>query len=138
MDSWKQFLIGLEHSPPPDHIWQEYAGYSLLRKGVVVGMGSLPLSFLACVVLLSVLFVTSSASAQQAAPPVGEGVINPFHSPSDTTSRVDSTNAGLHSFHLSDIPSWMTLDMQLRGRTEEQTALGYVSSVVKDDYSSNI
>jgi hypothetical protein len=32
----------------------------------------------------------------------------------------------------------MTLDMQLRGRTEEQTALGYVSSVVKDDYSSNI
>jgi AraC family transcriptional regulator len=29
MDSSKQFLIGLEHSPPPDHIWQEYAGYSI-------------------------------------------------------------------------------------------------------------
>jgi Alginate export len=91
-------------------------------------MGRLPVSFRACVpVLLSVLFVTSSASAQQAAPPVAEGVINPFHSPVDTTSRVDSTNAGLQSLHLSDIPSWMTLDLQLRGRTEEQTALGYVS-----------
>jgi AraC family transcriptional regulator len=29
MDSLKQFLIGLEHAPPPDHIWQEYAGYSI-------------------------------------------------------------------------------------------------------------
>jgi AraC family transcriptional regulator len=25
----KQFLIGLEPSPPPNHIWQEYAGYSI-------------------------------------------------------------------------------------------------------------
>ena len=29
MDSSKQFLIGLEPSPPPNHIWQEYAGYSI-------------------------------------------------------------------------------------------------------------
>jgi AraC family transcriptional regulator len=29
MDSLKPFLIGLELSPPPDHIWQEYAGYSI-------------------------------------------------------------------------------------------------------------
>jgi AraC family transcriptional regulator len=29
MDSSKQFLIGLEPSPPPTHIWQEYAGYSI-------------------------------------------------------------------------------------------------------------
>ncbi len=58
---------------------------------------------------------------------MAEGVINPFHSPVDTTSRADSTNAGTQSFHMSDIPSWMTLDMQLRGRTEEQTSLGYVS-----------
>ncbi len=29
--------------------------------------------------------------------------------------------------HNSDVPHWMTLDMELRGRTEEQTSLGYVS-----------
>jgi len=29
MNSSKQFLIGLEPSPPPDHIWQEYSGYSI-------------------------------------------------------------------------------------------------------------
>ncbi|MGA9462195.1 MAG: alginate export family protein [Terracidiphilus sp.] len=29
--------------------------------------------------------------------------------------------------HDSNIPNWMTLDMELRGRTEEQTSLGYVS-----------
>ena len=105
--------------------------YSLgvsLRKDVVVGMGTLPLSFLAYLpVLLSVLLVTSSSSAQQAASPVQEGVINPFHSPSDNSSRSDSTTGAVQPFHLSDIPSWMTLDMQLRGRTEEQTSLGYVS-----------
>src|SRR5271168_2796065 len=27
--SSKQFLIGLEPSPPPDHIWQEYSDYSI-------------------------------------------------------------------------------------------------------------
>jgi Alginate export len=30
-------------------------------------------------------------------------------------------------FHFEEIPKWMTLDMELRGRTEEQTSLGYVS-----------
>jgi AraC family transcriptional regulator len=29
MDSPKQFLIGLEPFPPPNHIWQEYDGYSI-------------------------------------------------------------------------------------------------------------
>jgi AraC family transcriptional regulator len=29
MDNLKQFLIGLEPSPPPDHTWQEYSGYSI-------------------------------------------------------------------------------------------------------------
>jgi AraC family transcriptional regulator len=29
MDNSKQFLIGLEPAPPPDHIWQEYADYSI-------------------------------------------------------------------------------------------------------------
>src|ERR1700692_1396511 len=91
-------------------------------------MGRLPLSFLACVpVLLSMFFVTSFASAQQATSPVQEGVINPFHPPSDNISRSDSTLGAVQPFHLSEIPSWMTLDMQLRGRTEEQTSLGYVS-----------
>src|SRR3984957_20023837 len=31
------------------------------------------------------------------------------------------------SFHFGAVPKWMTLDMELRGRTEEQTSLGYVS-----------
>jgi Alginate export len=31
------------------------------------------------------------------------------------------------TFHFKEIPKWMTLDMELRGRTEEQTSLGYVS-----------
>jgi hypothetical protein len=30
-------------------------------------------------------------------------------------------------FHFDEIPKWMTLDMELRGRTEDQTSLGYVS-----------
>jgi AraC family transcriptional regulator len=29
MDNSKQFLIGLEPSPPPDHIWHEYSDYSI-------------------------------------------------------------------------------------------------------------
>jgi Alginate export len=39
--------------------------------------------------------------------PLKEGIVQPFHE--------------------ADMPSWLTLDMELRGRTEEQTALGYVS-----------
>ena len=31
------------------------------------------------------------------------------------------------SFHSGAVPKWMTLDMELRGRTEEQTSLDYVS-----------
>jgi hypothetical protein len=59
--------------------------------------------------------------------PSKEGVVQPFHLPSDTLSRADSTNGVVQPFHLSEVPSWMTLDMELRGRTEEQTSLGYVS-----------
>lgn len=55
----------------------------------------------------AVITIASSGSAQQALYPLKEGTFQPFHS--------------------TDIPSWMTLDMELRGRTEEQTALGYVS-----------
>ncbi|HEX4650785.1 MAG TPA: AraC family transcriptional regulator [Granulicella sp.] len=29
MDNSKQFLIGLEPSPPDDHVWQEYSDYSI-------------------------------------------------------------------------------------------------------------
>jgi AraC family transcriptional regulator len=29
MDSSKHFLTGLSPSPPPDHVWQEWAGYSI-------------------------------------------------------------------------------------------------------------
>jgi len=49
----------------------------------------------------------SSARAQQALYPQKEGV-----------SQV---------FKVSDVPSWVSFDMELRGRTEEQTSLGYVS-----------
>jgi len=48
-----------------------------------------------------------SGQAQQALYPLKEGVVQPFHN--------------------SDIPSWISFDMELRGRTEEQTSLGYVS-----------
>jgi len=101
---------------------------ALLRRDVGVGMGRLSLSLLVFVPgLLSFALVTASASAQHRASPVQAGVINPFHPPSDNISRSDSTLGAVQPFHLSDIPSWMTLDMQLRGRTEEQTSLGYVS-----------
>ena len=33
----------------------------------------------------------------------------------------------LQSLHSRDLPSWMKFDMELRGRTEAQTSLGYVS-----------
>ena len=56
---------------------------------------------------LRFLAFASSGLAQQALYPLKEGIVQPFHN--------------------NDIPSWMTLDMELRGRTEEQTALGYVS-----------
>ena len=57
--------------------------------------------------MVAICWFASSALAQQALYPLKEGVVQPFHN--------------------SDIPSWMTLNMELRGRTEEQTSLGYVS-----------
>jgi hypothetical protein len=56
--------------------------------------------------MVSVLVFASSGRAQQALYPLKEGILQPFHS--------------------SGIPSWLKLDMELRGRTEEQTSLGYV------------
>jgi len=58
-------------------------------------------------VVSAVFMFASSGSAQQALYPLKEGIVQPFYN--------------------SDIPKWMTLDMELRGRTEEQTSLGYVS-----------
>ena len=57
--------------------------------------------------IVAVFTFASSGSAQQALYPLKEGIVQPLHN--------------------SDVPSWMTLDMELRGRTEEQTSLGYVS-----------
>jgi hypothetical protein len=57
--------------------------------------------------MVAVLAFPSSGWAQQALYPLKEGIVQPLHNP--------------------DIPHWMTLDMELRGRTEEQTSLGYVS-----------
>jgi hypothetical protein len=57
--------------------------------------------------IVAVLAFASSGLAQQALYPLKEGIVQPLHN--------------------SDIPSWMKLDMELRGRTEEQTSLGYVS-----------
>jgi len=58
-------------------------------------------------VMIAVFVFASSGLAQQALYPLKEGIVQPVHN--------------------SDIPSWLTLDMELRGRTEEQTSLGYVS-----------
>src|ERR1700677_963211 len=58
-------------------------------------------------VVAALLAFASSGWAQQALYPLKEGIVQPFHN--------------------SDVPKWMTLDMELRGRTEEQTSLGYVS-----------
>jgi Alginate export len=57
--------------------------------------------------MVAVLAFPSSGWAQQALYPLKEGIVQPLHN--------------------SDIPSWMTLDMELRGRMEEQTSLGYIS-----------
>jgi hypothetical protein len=53
-------------------------------------------------------FATSAvAHAQQALYPLKEGIVQPIRT--------------------ADMPSWMALDFELRGRTEEQTSLGYAS-----------
>jgi hypothetical protein len=57
--------------------------------------------------MVAVFAFASSGWSQQALYPQKEGIVQPLHS--------------------RDIPSWITLDMELRGRTEEQTSLGYVS-----------
>ena len=57
--------------------------------------------------MVALLAFASSGRAQQALYPLKEGIVQPFHN--------------------GDVPTWMTLDMELRGRTEEQTSLGYVS-----------
>ena len=58
-------------------------------------------------VLLAIAVLLPSAFAQREMYPQKEGI--------------------QQSFHFDEIPKWMTLDMELRGRTEEQTPLGYVS-----------
>jgi Alginate export len=57
--------------------------------------------------MVAVLVFPSFGIAQQALYPLKEGTVQPLHS--------------------GDMPSWMKLDMELRGRTEEQTSQGYVS-----------
>ena len=57
--------------------------------------------------MVAVFAFAFSGSAQQALYPLKEGTVQTFHN--------------------SDVPSWLKLDMELRGRTEEQTSLGYVS-----------
>jgi hypothetical protein len=57
--------------------------------------------------ILAVFAFASSGSAQQALYPLKEGIVQPLHN--------------------SAVPTWMAFDMELRGRTEEQTSLGYVS-----------
>jgi hypothetical protein len=80
-----------------------------LLKGVITGRGHLPLSLLACIPALAAVFLSpSSASAQQQLYPLKEGIVQPFH--------------------LSEVPSWMALDFELRGRTEDQSSLGEVQN----------
>ncbi|HEY1730368.1 MAG TPA: alginate export family protein, partial [Terriglobales bacterium] len=57
--------------------------------------------------VLAISSITHLALAQREMYPKKEGIVQPFH--------------------WGDLPSWMTLDMELRGRTEEQTSIGYVS-----------
>jgi hypothetical protein len=57
--------------------------------------------------MVAAITFASSGFAQQALYPQKEGILQPLHN--------------------ADIPRWMTLDLELRGRTEEQTSLAYVS-----------
>src|ERR1700744_2232419 len=50
------------------------------------------------------LSFASAGVAQQPLYPLKEGIYHPFHS--------------------RDVPSWMKLDFELRGRTEDQSSLG--------------
>jgi Alginate export len=57
--------------------------------------------------IAAALLVSSSAFAQRELYPQKQGIEQ--------------------SFHVHEVPKWMTLDMELRGRTEDQTSFGYVS-----------
>ena len=57
--------------------------------------------------ILAVLTLASSGRAQQALYPLKEGTFQPLN--------------------VSEVPSRVTLDFEVRGRTEDQTSLGYVS-----------
>jgi hypothetical protein len=94
-------------TPEPDSGLIE-EGVFLLRKSVAVTKCLRPLSALAALSALVAIFsFASTGLAQQTLYPLKEGIVQPLHS--------------------SDIPSWMMLDMEVRGRTEEQTSLGYVA-----------
>ena len=67
-----------------------------------------PLSALASLTaIVAVTLCPSPPWRKEAMYPLKEGIVQPLHS--------------------QNIPSWMTLDMELRGRTEEHTSIGYVS-----------
>jgi hypothetical protein len=57
--------------------------------------------------MIAAFAFASSGCAQQALYPLKEGIVQPLRS--------------------SETPNWMTLDMELRARTEEETSLGYIS-----------
>ncbi len=60
-------------------------------------------SFSALVAVATVASFPSAVSAQQAMYPLKEGIVQPFN--------------------YQDMPSWMKLDFELRGRTENQSSL---------------
>jgi hypothetical protein len=57
--------------------------------------------------IVAVLTISSPGHAQQALYPLKEGIVQPLN--------------------VSELPSRVTFDFEVRGRTEEQTSLGYVS-----------
>jgi Alginate export len=78
-----------------------------VRKLVEFPKGIKPWSFMARVSVMAAFFsFASEGVAEQALYPLKEGIAQPFHS--------------------SDIPNWMKLDFELRGRTEDQSSLGLV------------
>jgi hypothetical protein len=79
-----------------------------LRESVNVGKTHRLRTVLARIsAIVAVLMFSSAGYAQQDLYPLKEGIVQPFH--------------------LSDTPSRVSLDVEVRGRTEEQTSLGYVS-----------
>ena len=79
-----------------------------MRKSVAVTNVSRFRSALARISAIVAAFAfASSGYAQQALYPLKEGIVQPLN--------------------VSEIPSRMTFDFEVRGRTEEQTSLGYIS-----------